>query len=216
MTSTGSAFVAGGEATIVATVYPYAANFNIANFFYAADASNPIWTYIGTVRPIGSQAQTDVEMTYTLPDGADYQAVRVQFTSEYSESENFISFADPNPCTGGNDYDDHDDLVFRVISPSESLSASPSDLPSLSPSTSPIQSTTTTSTTTTTTTATTSNPSAILSSQPSEAPSKLPSESPSYQSSSQPSEILSSQPSSQLSNHPTSQLCLPSAQKVKI
>ena len=69
------------------------------DFYSAADASNPVWTHITTLRPASGQ-QFFVE--FTLPYGA-VQAVRVRLRYQGTEG----------PC--GNDpgsYDDHDDLVF--------------------------------------------------------------------------------------------------------
>ena len=95
---------AGELATIVATVYVFGNN--TADFFYAADASNPIWVYIGSANPTVSDQLADIEMTYTIPSGSDVQAVRVQFTYDEGDST--------DPCVGG-DYNDRDDVVFKVL-----------------------------------------------------------------------------------------------------
>ena len=125
MISAGCEELRAGElATIVATVYVFGNN--TADFFYAADASNPIWVYIGSANPTVSDQLADIEMTYTIPSGSDVQAVRVQFQTIGDSTD---------PCVSGF-YNDRDDIVFKVL-PSASLSASPSKSPSLSPSNSP-------------------------------------------------------------------------------
>jgi hypothetical protein len=72
-----------------------------ADFFAAADASNPVWQHIGTVTPTAAGPQV-LQAFYTLPAGSR-QAVRVQFRSGGT----------PDPCSGGTQ-DDRDDLVFAV------------------------------------------------------------------------------------------------------
>ena len=97
---------AGELATIVATVYVYDVDDDTADFFYAADASNPVWVYIGSANPTVEKQLTDIEMTYTIPSGSDVQAVRVQFTYD----EGFST----DPCVDG-EYNDRDDVVFKVL-----------------------------------------------------------------------------------------------------
>ena len=96
---------AGGLATIVATVYPYKPDYDTADFFYAANASNPVWVYIGSANPAVPDL-TDIEMTYTIPTGSDVQAVRVQF--KYGKDPS------TDPCISG-DYSERDDIVFKVL-----------------------------------------------------------------------------------------------------
>jgi hypothetical protein len=94
----------GMEAEIVATVYSYGSgSSDRLDFFYAADAANPTWMYIGTQYPPAGGVQV-LSMTYTLPKGAN-QAVRANF--RYSGS------VPANACSTGN-YDDTDDLGFAV------------------------------------------------------------------------------------------------------
>ena len=93
--------VEGGRATIIATVFPYQSGVNdYADFYYAADASNPIWTFIKTVQPskIGLQ---ELKTSYTLPTGQN-QAVRVNF--RYKDS------ADPCSTMSFPHWIDRDDL----------------------------------------------------------------------------------------------------------
>ena len=68
----------GGRATIVATVYPWrSGGSDYADFYYAADSSNPQWNFIGTKQPEGSGLQ-ELKMAFDLPQGTN-QAVRVNF-----------------------------------------------------------------------------------------------------------------------------------------
>ena len=99
---------AGELATIVATVYVHDED-NTADFFYAANASNPVWVYIGSENATVSDELTDIEMTYNIPSGSDIQAVRVQFTYDSGPST--------DPCTIHDDhrYNDRDDVVFKVL-----------------------------------------------------------------------------------------------------
>jgi subtilisin family serine protease len=73
------------------------------DLYYAADASQPVWTYITTLQP-GVNGETGVGTEYTLPVG-NLQAVRANFRRSGSAS----------PCSPG-EVDDHDDLVFLVDS----------------------------------------------------------------------------------------------------
>ena len=100
---------AGELATIVATVYVYLMDDDTADFFYAVNASNPVWVYIGSANPTVEKQLTDIEMTYTIPSGSDVQAVRVQFTYDEGPST--------DPCEDGGDkeYFDRDDVVFKVL-----------------------------------------------------------------------------------------------------
>ena len=97
----------GELATIVATVYVYDDDDDTADFFYAVNASNPVWVYIGSENATVSDGLTDIEMTYTIPSGSDVQAVRVQFT--YTEGPS------TDPCINNDDYNDRDDVVFKVL-----------------------------------------------------------------------------------------------------
>ena len=99
----------GELATIVATVYVWDDDDDTADFFYAVNASNPVWVYIGSANPTVEKQLTDIEMTYTIPSGSDVQAVRVQFTYDEGPST--------DPCEDGGDkeYFDRDDVVFKVL-----------------------------------------------------------------------------------------------------
>jgi hypothetical protein len=71
------------------------------DLYYAADATNPSWTFIATLSPTRAGAQT-LSATYTLPAGA-LQAVRARFR-----------YGGTAGSCGPGAYDDHDDLVFAV------------------------------------------------------------------------------------------------------
>jgi subtilisin family serine protease len=73
------------------------------DLFYAADATQPVWTYITTLRPTAGTGVQFLSANYTLPTGGSLQAVRA----------NFRLYGSPSPCTS-NDVDDRDDLVFPV------------------------------------------------------------------------------------------------------
>lgn len=98
----GLDFTEGATVQIAATVYAYqTGTADNIDFYYAADANNPVWTFIATVAPPGGAIQT-LTAQYTLPAGA-LQAVRANFRYQGSASS----------CSTGN-FDDTDDLVFAV------------------------------------------------------------------------------------------------------
>jgi hypothetical protein len=109
--STSEFLAEGSQATITATVYPVSSedgtlSYDYADFYYASDASNPMWTYIGTESPNPAiKSAQNLHMTYTLPKGTT-QAVRVNFRFLGSRGAN-------KGCSGG-PYDDTDDIVFAV------------------------------------------------------------------------------------------------------
>jgi hypothetical protein len=103
----GTNFAPGKSVRIDATVWVWTGGptSDHLDLYYAANANSPSWTYITTINPTVGGAQT-LSATYTLPSGA-LQAVRARFRYQGSAS----------PCTTGS-FDDHDDLVFAVDSPS--------------------------------------------------------------------------------------------------
>jgi hypothetical protein len=104
-TGSGVDMAEGGRATIVATVYPwFSGSSDFADFYYAADSSNPQWQFIGTKKPAGSGLQ-ELKMSFTLPQGTN-QAVRVNFRYRGVQGSN-------GACSSGS-YDDNDDLAFAV------------------------------------------------------------------------------------------------------
>ncbi|NJL28324.1 MAG: hypothetical protein HC897_10760, partial [Thermoanaerobaculia bacterium] len=101
----GSNFAPGKTVRIDATVYAWSTGASDhLDLYYAANANSPSWTYIGTVNPSGGGLQT-LSATYTLPSGS-MQAVRARFRYNGSAA-----------ACGTGAYDDHDDLVFSVDSP---------------------------------------------------------------------------------------------------
>eukprot|EP00956_Cyclotella_meneghiniana_P028096 scaffold64738_cov66-Cyclotella_meneghiniana.AAC.1 len=156
--SSGSSdpLVPGETATITASVrWKYVSD--RADFYYASDAANPQWQYLGSRRPVS--VNQDISVTYTLPDeGSETQAVRVQV-----REGNYAQVA----CSQGY-RNDRDDLVFDAITPSSMPSAQPSESarPSSMPSWQPSES---------------ARPSSMPSIQPSESarPSNMPSLQPS-------------------------------------
>jgi len=106
----GSDFTPGATVRIDATVWVWSGGptSDHLDLYYAADATNPSWTYLTTINPTAGGAQT-FSTTYTLPFGP-LQAVRANFRYNGSASS----------CSTGS-YDDHDDLVFAVDSPAPTV-----------------------------------------------------------------------------------------------
>jgi len=96
----------GDLVTISATVWCWDTGSNdFIDFYYASDASNPVWTQIGARKTCpGGGAQT-MTASFTLPPGS-LQAVRANLM--YGSSD-----AGVNKCVTGS-YDDTDDLVISV------------------------------------------------------------------------------------------------------
>jgi hypothetical protein len=98
----GTNFATGKQVRVDVKVWAYSSFTSDAmDIYYAANASSPSWTLVGTIVPTAGGAQT-LSATYTLPSGS-LQAVRAAF--RYSGTA--------SPCTTGS-YDDRDDLVFAV------------------------------------------------------------------------------------------------------
>ena len=72
------------------------------DLYSAADASNPVWTYLTTLQPGGYRDQV-LTTSILLPKGASLQALRGVFRTDGSAQA-----CNPGPST------DHDDLVFAV------------------------------------------------------------------------------------------------------
>jgi hypothetical protein len=101
-TTDGSSFAAGKQVTVQATVWAWSGyTSDHLDLYYAANASSPTWTLIGTINPTAAGSQV-LSGTFTLPSGA-LQAVRANFRYTGSASS----------CSTGA-YDDHDDLIFAV------------------------------------------------------------------------------------------------------
>ncbi|KFE66052.1 S8 family serine peptidase [Hyalangium minutum] len=101
-TTDGTNFAAGKTVTVEAKAWVYSTVYDAVDLYYAADATNPVWTYITTLTPSAAGLQT-FTATYTLPTG-NLQAIRGSFRF----------FGGPSPCTVGGSYDDRDDLIFTV------------------------------------------------------------------------------------------------------
>ena len=71
------------------------------DLYYATNANNPSWTYIGTVAPRASGSQT-LSLLFRLRPG-HLQAIRASFRKGGTKSS----------CSTGR-FDDHDDLSFAV------------------------------------------------------------------------------------------------------
>ena len=114
----GGPLTAGKTAQVTATVWAYSTA-DALDLYSAADATNPSWTFLSTIVPSASGAQT-LSTTFTLPAGG-LQAVRAHFRYNGSAS----------PCSTGS-YDESDDLVFAVSStapaPDFGIAASPASL----------------------------------------------------------------------------------------
>jgi len=105
----------GKTVEVEATVWAWGTgSSDTADFYYAADASNPTWELIASTVPTGGGQKVLVQQ-YTLPAGSLMQAVRVNF--RYSGSALL--------CPSGT-YDDTDDLVFAVC-PSQPACTDDSD-----------------------------------------------------------------------------------------
>ena len=95
----------GGKVEIEATVFAYAddeGTEDTADFYWAKNAKKPSWKYIDSVKPEEGGIQK-LTVQHRIPDGEDFQAVRVNYRYKGSRSE----------CSGGK-YDDVDDLGFAV------------------------------------------------------------------------------------------------------
>jgi hypothetical protein len=114
----GGPLTAGKTAQVTATVWAYGTS-DALDLYSAADATNPSWSFLSTIVPSTSGAQT-LSTTFTLPAGG-LQAVRAHFRYNGSAS----------PCSTGS-YDESDDLVFAVSStapaPDFSIAESPASL----------------------------------------------------------------------------------------
>jgi len=91
----------GSIVRINATVWVADPAQDALDLYYATDANNPTWIFIGTLVPQTSGAQTLTTLFRLRP--GKLQAVRANFRKGGTKSS----------CSAGQ-YDDHDDLVFAV------------------------------------------------------------------------------------------------------
>eukprot|EP00986_Skeletonema_menzelii_P004069 scaffold1349_cov94-Skeletonema_menzelii.AAC.1 len=83
-TLSGNKFQAGEEVEISVQVYAYGdGSKSVLDLWYAEDASDPIWQYIGTKLPDGGGFRT-ITATYVLPNSKKTQAVRGLFRFSYA------------------------------------------------------------------------------------------------------------------------------------
>jgi len=101
----GSPFGPGKALKIDVTVWADAGAFasDRLDLYGAADATNPVWTFITTIAPAAGGAQILSDSSYVLPGGT-LQAVRASFRFGGAAS----------PCGANSGFDDHDDLIFAV------------------------------------------------------------------------------------------------------
>eukprot|EP00804_Cyclotella_cryptica_P000809 CCRYP_001065-RH/>CCRYP_001065-RH protein AED:0.36 eAED:0.37 QI:557/0.33/0.5/1/0/0/4/0/539 len=175
----GAIMASGNQVIITASVWVWGASSDFADFYYTVDAYDPNWQYIGTVIPPGTGAR-NLTISYTLPYGANNQAVRVNF--RYGGSI--------NPCTTGS-YDDRDDLIFAVVQFTQQPTINPTTAkPTLQPTTSQP----------------TSNPTQKPTLQPTSKPSLQPTKKPTLQPiTSQPTSNPTQKPTLQPTSKPTLQ-----------
>lgn len=101
----GRPLAAGQQVRIEVDIWAENYTYDKVDLYSAADANQPVWTYIGTRSPSWNGPVT-IPINYTLPAGG-LQALRVNF-----RGSPFVGGA--NPCSPG-DYTDHDDVVFPVF-----------------------------------------------------------------------------------------------------
>ena len=115
----GGPLTAGKTVRVTATVWSYSTATDALDLYSAANANAPSWTFLNTITPSGTGAQT-LTTTFVLPAGG-LQAIRAHFRYQGSAAA----------CSTGA-YDESDDLVFAVssatASPDFALSAAPSSL----------------------------------------------------------------------------------------
>ncbi|WAM23992.1 Ig-like domain-containing protein [Myxococcus sp. NMCA1] len=105
----GTPLAPGKQVRIEATVWANSTS-NKLELYLTTNVNAPSWTYITTLTPSGTGAQT-LSTTYTLPSSA---------TARYALRGAFRSDGQTGPCSSGY-YNDHEDLVFPVSSVSGDL-----------------------------------------------------------------------------------------------
>jgi hypothetical protein len=101
----GTNLAPGKRVRIDVAVYSYEPAKEYVHLFYAADATQPSWTHLATLRP-GARGSQVLSAEYRLPAGT-VQAVRASAVTLSSPPTTVY------PCHW-NDQDDHDDLAFTV------------------------------------------------------------------------------------------------------
>jgi hypothetical protein len=99
----GGAVRAGASVKVSASVWAYSSS-DVLDVYYAADASAPAWTLVGTVTATKNRAAETLSVSFPLASsGAARQAIRGVFRYGGTRSS----------CPTGS-YDDKDDLIFTV------------------------------------------------------------------------------------------------------
>ncbi|WP_309888853.1 Ig-like domain-containing protein [Archangium sp.] len=102
----GSPLQMGGTVKIEVSVFATPSYYSEAlDLYHAVDATNPVWTYVTTLYPGGSNAQTLAHVIFTLPVGTPVRDQALRGRYRYGGGA--------APC-GSGAFDDHDDLVFAV------------------------------------------------------------------------------------------------------
>jgi hypothetical protein len=103
-TRDGTPLAPGKLAQVDVRYHAFSPDLDRVDLFYAADARAPAWVWFATLSPTTTGLQGG-SAAFTLPTGP-LQAVRAAM--RYAESR--------STCAPG-DFDDHDDLVFAVVTP---------------------------------------------------------------------------------------------------
>ena len=98
----GTNFATGKAVKIDVNYWAWSTSLDRLDLYYAADANNPNWVFLGTFQPPGTGAQV-LTTTYQLPAGS-LQAVRGRFRYQGAVAT----------CATNSGYDDEDDIVFAV------------------------------------------------------------------------------------------------------
>ena len=104
-TRDGTPLAPGKPVDVRVEYHAFSTVLDAVDVFYAADARSPAWTYLDTIYPQSTDKMQSGAVLHVLPTGP-LQAVRA--VTRYAESR--------SPCPPG-DFDDHDDLVFAVVTP---------------------------------------------------------------------------------------------------
>jgi len=101
-------------------------NYRIADFFYAADASNPSWEFLQSVVPTKVDSNNTLTILHTLKGGSEEQAVRVILRDNLNN---------PAISCSGEMNSDVDDLIFAVaMEPLPRPTVDPTSVPTQFPS----------------------------------------------------------------------------------
>jgi len=104
-TINGGHFKEGSRLLIEAVVYTRMKHSYAADFYYASDANNPSWVYIGEMSASNEGGSKVLSMEHTLFLPGSLQAIRVNLRLGERVSG--------STCSGG-EKDDIDDIVFAV------------------------------------------------------------------------------------------------------